>query len=187
METLAERNQNTAKRQLYYIFVLVAGLIAVLFLLFIIKKITKRFTYRKSSYQILVFGRSNTADRALYFICYESIKKWSANNRFRSPKLHISGYLINNIAWNCHYGIGYYHRFFCVVRTACTLAEDQFRPRNPERSASQPLKDCRSTKKNSYLKLFNSRRRSTMTQETFHVLAVGRPSHWPGSRSHELW
>ena len=64
METLAERNQNAAKRQLYYIFVLVAGLIAVLFLLFIIKKITKRFTYRKGSYKILVFDRSNTADSA---------------------------------------------------------------------------------------------------------------------------
>ena len=45
METLAERNQNAAKRQLYYIFILIAGLIAVLFLLFVIKKITKRFAY----------------------------------------------------------------------------------------------------------------------------------------------
>ena len=49
METLSERNQNAAKRQLYYIFVLIAGLIAILFLLFIVKKITKRFRYRSSS------------------------------------------------------------------------------------------------------------------------------------------
>ena len=88
METLAERNQNAAKRQLYYIFVLVAGLIAVLFLLFIIKKITKRFTYRKSSYQILVFGRSNTADRALYFLHMLWInKKVKCQQQIPTPKI----------------------------------------------------------------------------------------------------
>ena len=44
----------------------------------------------------------------------------------------------------------------------------------------QPLKDCRSQKKNNYLKLFNSRRRSTMTQERWQPM---KPCHCPPTTS----
>ena len=104
METLSERNQNSAKRQLYYIFVLIAGLIAILFLLFIVKKITKRFRYRSSSIcsWLLSYESHHMTDMSHVI----ELNQWATNNRIRSTEFYLSCYIFNDITCYCYNGIG---------------------------------------------------------------------------------
>ena len=105
METLSERNQNSAKRQLYYIFVLIAGLIAILFLLFIVKKITKRFRYRSSSIcsWLLSYESHHMTDMSHVI----ELNQWATNSRIRSTEFYLSRYFFNDFTRDCNYGLGY--------------------------------------------------------------------------------
>ena len=144
-------------------------MIAILFLLFIVKKITKRFTYRPSSI-FFVFDMIRTVWCGTYDMGHSHVITL-LNSISELPTaesdpqnfiyLVISSTILPAIAiMGTALDEPFYHRTSMRHRLWLIYFYSRF----------QPLKDCRSQKKNSYLKLFNSRRRSTMTQERWQFV-----------------